>query len=195
VSIILGSRSFGRGKVMSFFSLPFEQIPFEFDEESIPFLGDPAEYVRILSYKKSEVFEGRSDQIILTADTTVYCDGNIYNKPRDREEAESFLLQLQGKWHTVFTGVTVRKNQTVFTEAEETRLLLNPLSLKQIKQFHECFCSLFSAGGYEIEQAGSLIVSKIDGCYYNVLGLPVNLVRKLFLRFGIDLWDFLKKVS
>lgn len=194
-TIFLGSASASRGKIMSFFSLPFTQIPSQFNEESVVFLGDPVEYVKTLSYKKSETLAERfPEEIILTADTTIYRDGRIYNKPKNEKEAQEFLSEFSGKWHSVFTGLTVRRNLAVFTDFAETKLLFNSLSLQQIEKFHACFDSCSSAGGYAIEQSGSLLVSAIEGCYYNVLGLPLNVVRRLLLHFGIDLWDFIKPI-
>ena len=196
VQIILGSQSPRRREILSFFSLPFVQVPSSFDEESVVFEGDPARHAMVLSQKKAEVLSMQfPDDVIVTADTVVFCDGKLYNKPQDEQEATEFLLELGGRWHQVFTGVTVRKGEEVHTDFGETKLLFHKLSSQQIQKFHAHCYFLDKAGGYAIEKSGNLIVSRIEGCYYNVMGLPINVMQKLLGKLGIDLWDFLKSFS
>ena len=193
MKIILGSQSPRRREIMDFFSLPFIQVSSDFDEERVPFQGDPATHAMHLSQKKAETLALRFPQeIILTADSVVFCKGKLYNKPRDEHEAEEFLTIFAGNWQSIHTGVTVRRGSEIHTSCEETRLLFHPLTSDQIKKFHAHCYFLDKAGGYAIEKSGSLIVSRIEGCYYNVLGLPINTVQKLLLKVGIDLWNFLK---
>ena len=194
MQIILGSQSPRRQEILSAFSIPFAQVPSNFDEESVHYQGNPGEHAMFLSQKKSEtLFSEYPDAVILTADTVVFYEGKLFNKPQDENEAFFFLSTLCGHWHSVFTGVTVRRGPLAYTDVEETRLLFNPLTPDQIKQFHAHCYFLDKAGGYAIEKSGNLIVSRLEGCYDNVLGLPINTTRKLLLKVGIDLWDFLKK--
>ena len=196
MKIILGSQSPRRREIMDFFSLPFVQVSSDFDEESIPFNGDPAKHAMLLSQKKSETLSSRfPHEVILTADTVVSCKGKLYNKPRDEHEAAEFLRTFAGAWQEVSTGVTVRRGSEVHTDFEQTKLLFHHLTPEQIKKFHTNCYFLDKAGGYGIEKSANLIVSRIEGCYYNVLGLPTNTVQKLLLKLGIDLWDFLKPLS
>lgn len=196
MKIILGSQSPRRREIMDFFSLPFVQVSSDFDEESVSFEGDPAKHAMLLSQKKAETLALRYPKdVILTADTVVFCKGNLYNKPRDEHEAQEFLTTFAGNWQSINTGVTVRRGLDVHTGFEETRLLFNNLTPDQIKKFHAHCYFLDKAGGYAIEKSGNLIVSRIEGCYYNVLGLPINTVQKLLLKLDIDLWDFLKTLS
>jgi len=191
--IILGSQSPRRREIMGFFSLPFEQVPSHFDEESVAFSGDPAQYATLLSQKKAESLAQKyPTDVIVTADTVVFCNGKVYNKPQDEKEARQFLIDLGGVWHSVFTGVTVRKGTSVHSAAEETKLLFHKLSPEQIKKFHDHCYFLDKAGGYAIEKSGNLIVSQMEGCYYNVMGLPIKTVQKLLLKQNIDLWNYLK---
>lgn len=193
MQIILGSQSQRRCEIMGYFSLPFIQVPSNFDEKSIEYQGDPEAYVTMLSQKKAEVLAAEyCKEIILTADSVVFCEGKIYNKPANEEEAFRYLDELGGRWHSVYTGVTARKGPKVYSANEETRILFHKLSPLQIKKFHRHCYFLDKAGGYAIEKSGNLIVSRLEGCYYNVLGLPINTTRNLLLNVGIDLWDFLK---
>lgn len=196
MKIILGSQSPRRREIMDYFSLPFVQIASDFDEDSIPFEGHPAKHAMLLSQKKAETLAVRYPQeVILTADSVVSCKGKLYNKPRDEHEAAEFLRTFSGQWQEVNTGVTVRRGSEVHSSFEETKLLFHKLTEEQIKKFHSHLYFLDKAGGYAIERSASLIVSRIEGCYYNVMGLPINTVQKLLLKLDIDLWDFLKSFS
>src|SRR5580692_1870698 len=124
MKIILGSQSPRRREILSYFSLPFIQVSSDFDEESIPFGGDPAKHAMLLSQKKAEVISDRFPQdVVLTADSVVYCKGKLYNKPRDEHEAAEFFQDFAGNWQSIYTGVTVRKGPVVHTSFEETKLL------------------------------------------------------------------------
>ncbi len=193
MQIILGSGSPRRGEILRFFSLPFIQVPSAFDEDSVPFAGDPASYVQELSRKKGEsLLSIYPDQPILTADTTVFCEGTIYNKPKSREEAVFFLQNLSGKWHSVFTSLSLFYQGRGETRCEETRILFHPLTFDQIESYLQHINFLDKAGSYAIQQGGGLIVKKIEGCYYNVMGLPLGALRELLLSIHIDLWQHMK---
>ena len=192
--MILGSSSPRRREILNYFSLPFEQIPSDFDEDTVIFGGDPQKYACTLAEKKAEVLAERfPEDWILTADTIVYFKGKLYNKPKDASEAFQFLSELSGNWHQVFTALTIQKGAVRHTAIEETKILFHPLTPQQIRAYHEHCSCLDKAGGYAIQQGGCVIVASIVGCYYNVMGLPVNTLQQVLLKAGIDLWKFLKK--
>lgn len=192
MKIILGSASPRRREILSYFSLPFEQATSHFDEDSIPFTGDPAAFAQEIANQKalalSKLFP---KDTILTADTVVSQGDKVFGKPRDEAEAISFLTQLQGKEHSVFTAVAIMHNGILHQSVEETRVFFNPLTQEQIKSYLSALHYADKAGGYAIQLAGSLIVKRIEGCYYNVMGLPINTVAKLLKNAGIDLWNYL----
>lgn len=191
--LILGSASPRRKEILSFFSLPFEQIPSDFPEETVHFKNDPIAYVKTLSEKKGEsLSQAHPDALILTADTAVFCKGKVYNKPKDKEEAFQFLSELSGNWHDIFTGIALRKGETFYSAVENTRVLFHPLTPKQIKTYHHHFFFADKSGGFAVEGSGNIIVKRIEGCYYNILGLPMNALRELFSQMGVDLWDHIK---
>jgi septum formation protein len=193
MKFILGSQSPRRKEILDYFSLPFDQISSDFDEDAVPYGGDPAAYAKILAKGKAEALKKLyPDAIILCADTVVALDGKSYGKPKDRSEAAQALSELQGKWHSVFTGVVVASPQGLFEGVEETRVLFNAMNESQIDRYLEALHWADKAGGYAIQLAGSLGVRRIDGCYYNVMGLPIHTVSDLLLKVGIDLWDHLK---
>jgi septum formation protein len=129
---------------------------------------------------------------ILTADTIVYRHGKIYGKPTDEADAIATLTELAGKWHSVYTGVVLAHKGALYRGIEETRVLFNALSPKQIQDYHDKLDLYDKAGSYQLQMAGGLIVNKIDGCYYNVIGLPINTVCRLLHNIGIELWDHLQ---
>lgn len=189
MEIVLGSQSPRRAEILRFFSLPFVQIPSGFPEENILFTGDPGKYVETLSQKKAEhLAASYSDRAILTADTTVFCEGTIYNKPQDQEEAVSFLQKLSGRWHSVFTSLSLFYQGTISTRSEETKILFHPLNIDQIHAYLQHVNFLDKAGSYAIQQSGSLVVKKMEGCYYNAMGLSINCLQELLMSIGIDLW-------
>lgn len=191
--VILGSKSPRRKEIMEYFNLPFEQMSPPFIEEAIPFKGDPFSYVQTLSEGKAQSLQRLYPHaIIVTADTIVYKKGRVYNKPQNLEEAVQFLTELSGQWHSVFTGVTLVKKTVSHYRVEETRVLFNPLTLEHIRSYLSKISWSDKAGGYAIQLGAGLVVNRIEGCYYNVMGLPVNCIRELFFVIGIDLWSYLK---
>ncbi len=190
--LILGSQSPRRKEILNFFSLPFIQISSGFDEEKILFEGNPAQYAETLSLEKAKLLHLRfPGDLVVTADTVVFFDNEIFNKPENEAAAFLMLRKLSGYWHQVFTAITVHSPTRVLTRSEGTKILFNSLSDEQILLYHRHCPCLDKAGGYAIQGQGSLLVSKIEGCYYNVMGLPVNLLREVLYPFGIDLWRHL----
>jgi septum formation protein len=108
------------------------------------------------------------------------------------EEASAMLSELSGKVHEVHTGVCVMKNKELFTDGAVTTVEFHELTQDQIHTYHRHFGPLDKAGSYAIQKGGSLIVKRIEGCYYNIMGLPLQPVYRLLLKVKINLWDFLK---
>lgn len=190
--LILGSQSPRRKEILNYFSIPFTQMASNFDEESIPFKGDPYEFVKALSNGKSAALAPLyPSEIILTADTVVYKAGKVYGKPVDENELYSFLKDLEGQWHTVFTSLTLRKGAEVHQQTEETRVLFNHFTDKQIELYRTKLHWQDKAGGYMVQSAGSIMIRRIEGCYFNTMGLPINSLHDLLLKVGIDLWSYL----
>lgn len=191
--IILGSQSPRRKEILSFFGVPFIQESPNFDEESIIYRRDPIKYVRAVAEGKAHALQNHyPNDIILTADTIVYRSGKVYNKPKNEQEAFDMLSELVGKWHSVFTGMAILQGGTLRSEWEETRVLFNPMTEDEIRQYNRKIHWADKAGGYAIQMAGGLIVKKIDGCYYNAMGLPINTIHSLLKQSGIELWDYVQ---
>lgn len=192
--LLLGSQSPRRQEILSFFSLPFQAVSSNFDEDSIPFSGNAIQYVKQLSECKADALaKSYENTPILTADTIVYKDGKVYGKPKCEQESKQTLKELSGQWHSVYTGICLASQGHKHFKVEETRVLFNPLTEDLISKYHNSLHLYDKAGSYQIQTAGGIIVRKIDGCYYNVLGLPINAVRQVLHEIGIELWDYIKK--
>ncbi|MBM3208409.1 MAG: septum formation protein Maf [Chlamydiae bacterium] len=191
--MILGSQSPRRKEILNFFTIPFSQVPSNFDEDLVEFMGDADAYAKELSESKAKsLVDQFPREVIITADTVVFHAGKIFNKPKDKTQAYSFLSELSGQWHEVLTAVCVSLGDICYTKTESTKILFNDVSERQIEQYLSHFAYSDKAGGYAIQQGGGIIVSKIEGCYYNVMGLPINTLAELLKKFNIDLWNHLK---
>lgn len=192
--LILASTSPRREEILNFFSIPYKLASPSFDENSIPFDGDPKKYVIELSKGKAQSLkEQYPDNIILGADTIVYFDQKILGKPLDHDDAFEILKKLQGKSHKVFTGITLISGDQIVSDYDETEILFKDCTDAEIEKYIQAISCLDKAGAYAIQMAGNIMVEKLDGCFYNTVGLPINALERALKIFGINLWDYLKK--
>jgi septum formation protein len=190
--LILGSRSPRRCEILRYFSIPFEQVSSHFAEELVPFEGDPIAYVSTLSKGKGiSLVAHYPKAVIVTADTVVFKDGKIFNKPANREDNLTMLQELNGSWHSVFTAVTAMKESDQITSYQETRVQFHHLTDHELNLYVRAFPGEDKAGGYGIQMGGNMIVRRIEGCFYNVMGLPMSALQDVLNKVGIDLWHYL----
>ncbi|WP_213357924.1 Maf family nucleotide pyrophosphatase [Chlamydiifrater phoenicopteri] len=191
--IILASTSPRRKELLANFSLPFAQMDSCFDESLVSFQGDPEIYATTLALKKGLCLQKKildQDAIIISADTVVFFDNTIFNKPKDLEEALSMLRRLNGNTHKVISGISVIQGEHTVTTAEQTLITFNNVSDKTLQKYVATQSVLDKCGAYSIRHCGNLLVKEIQGSYPNVLGLPIAALQEVLLNFGIDLWDF-----
>lgn len=192
--IILGSQSPRRKEIFNYFSLPFRVEHSEFEEMDIIYRGEPTAYAEEIALGKFNALKAQfPSSIIITADTVVYQDGKVFGKPQSKEDGKQTLSSLSGKWHTVYTSLAVGQGNSFFTGTEQTRIEFVAMSQEQIRKYQKELHCWDKAGGYAIQKAGSLAVRRIEGCYYNAMGLPIHTLRELLLNMDIDLWDYLKE--
>lgn len=175
--IILASKSPRRKELLSLITTDFEIKSADVDE-TLPYEMSPQKSVEYLSRIKAQPFANGEDTII-GADTVVCIDNMILGKPKNREDAFRMLRLLSGRYHSVFTGVTVIRGDEAETFSAETRVKFFELSDDEINDYidtSECFDK---AGAYGIQGKGSLLVERIEGDYFNVVGLPINLLSRL----------------
>ena len=187
--LILGSNSKRRQEILSYFSIPFKVAVSGFDEDAVSFQGFAPDYVQMIAAGKAAALAKLYPKnVILTADTTVLLEGHILNKPLCLDEARSMLQRMSGKKHEVHTGVCVRVGNAVHESSECTRVEFNHLDENQIEAYIKHVDVLDKAGSYGIQGSGSLLVKGIEGCFYNVMGLPINTTHRLLQKAGIHLW-------
>ena len=148
-------------------------------------LTDPEELTKELAKRKGQaVAELLSDKldgetVIISADTVVCCDGEILGKPRDRSDAERMIRMLSGKAHTVTSGVALIYNGKTYSAAATTKVFFDELDENFINDYINSDEPYDKAGSYAIQGKAAPVISKIDGCYFNVVGLPVNCLCRL----------------
>lgn len=174
--LILASKSPRRKELLSLITEDFVVKTTNVDE-SLPNNIEPAKAVEYLSRLKAKPFDNGTDTVI-GADTVVAVDGIILGKPKDRDDAYNMLKLLSGKYHSVFTGVTVISPQKTITFFVETKVKFFELTDTEINAYIDTSEPFDKAGGYGIQGKGSLFVERIEGDYFNVVGLPVSALNK-----------------
>ena len=181
LEIILGSQSPRRRELMAGVDLPFTAITIDADEHYPAELqgGDIPYYI---SRAKAHAYASRlkEDQILITADTIVWLDGQMLGKPHDEAEAYSMLRALSGKTHQVFTAVTfVQKGKAMETVVDKTDVTFAELTDEEIRHYIQKYRPFDKAGAYGVQEwIGYIACTEMRGSYFNVMGFPVHLVYK-----------------
>jgi len=191
MALILASASLRRSELLLNAGFAFTVEPAHVPEELLP-SEPPLDYAKRLAKDKAHaVFARRPDSVVLGADTIVVADEHPLEKPRDRADAARMLRLLSGRAHQVITGVCVIAPGFELTDAEITEVRFSPLSHTEISAYIETGEPMDKAGAYAIQGRASRWVEWINGCYFNVVGLPVPLVyriiRRLQQKTGIEL--------
>jgi septum formation protein len=174
-NILLASQSPRRKQLLEMIDIKPTIIQVDVEEvypESIELEMVP-EYLSIL--KGSSINELDDNECLITADTVVIFENEILGKPKNYEEAFSMLKKLSGNKHQVITGVTLKSNQSIKSFSESTWVTFQSLSESEISYYLENYAPYDKAGSYGIQEwIGGIAIKKIEGCFYNVMGLPVS---------------------
>lgn len=187
--IVLASSSPRRQELLSKVGLDFEVIPAEFDESAVS--GSPDQVVKALALEKAREVarkvEHSRDALVIGADTVVYIDGKILGKPADDREAALMLGMISGRTHIVYTGIAVIDTVTgkTLVESEESRVHIRDLEPSEIDAYVRTGEPGDKAGAYAVQGRGSVIVDRIEGCYFNVVGLPMSRLALMLKEFGV----------
>ena len=188
MDIILASQSPRRKELMGQIGLKFKVVVSHVDEhvEGNP---SPAEMVEELSLRKARAVARQvdDDDLVIAADTVVALEGTVLGKPEDERDAFSMLSALSGNRHYVSTGVTVIRGGQAVTQHEVTTVTFRELEPDEISSYIATGEPMDKAGAYGIQGLGALLVSGIDGDYFNVMGLPVYRLGRILAGFGLDL--------
>ncbi len=178
--LILASRSPRRCELLKLAGLEFKSVPSE-GEEILPKGTSPQDAVVLLARQKAkEVAEKFPDDTVLGADTVVAANGRILGKPKDSADAYDMLRMLSGKIHSVYTGVCIKRGEKESSFFQKTDVEFYPLTDDEIYEYIATGEPMDKAGAYGIQEKGFFMVKRINGDYYNVVGLPVaETVRRL----------------
>lgn len=181
--VVLASASPRRRDLLTLIGIPHEVRPADVDESVLP--GEsPAAYVERLARDKATAL-GDHDAVCIGSDTTVVIDGEILAKPESEADAARMLRQLSGRAHVVLTGVAVAWRERVESAVEEVGVAFRALSDDDIARYVATREPMDKAGAYGIQGFGATIVTRVDGDYFAVMGLPVNRMARLFERLGL----------
>jgi len=175
--IILASQSPRRHYLLKEIGLEFEIKLKEFVDESYPENLVKEKIPLFIAQKKASVFDGdlEEDEIVITADTIVWLDNKVLQKPVDQEDAISILNQLSGKCHQVYTGVCFKSKHKEFSFTACTDVFFKKLTYAEIDYYINNFQPMDKAGAYGIQEwIGYIGVEKINGSFFNVMGLPIQ---------------------
>ena len=158
-------------------------------EETFPEGLTPPQVVAYISREKSDAVPSAPEEIVITADTMVFLDDQRLGKPVDESDALRMLTALQGRRHTVCTGVTVRQGEKRLTESESTDVYFRPAPREELLAYIKTGEPMDKAGAYGIQGRGALLVERINGDFFNVMGLPVLRLSRMLAQFGVTLLD------
>ncbi len=185
--IVLASASPRRQELLQRMGITDFDIRVPETEEYYPEGLSPRQIVEYISQEKADaaVRLCTSDEIVITADTMVFLDDQRLGKPLDEADALRMLTALQGRRHTVCTGVTVRQGDRAITESEETEVIFRPASECELLAYIATGEPMDKAGAYGIQGKGSLLVEGIRGDFFNVMGLPLLRLSRILQQFGV----------
>ncbi|NBD25909.1 Maf family protein [Paenibacillus glycinis] len=192
--LVLASSSPRRRELVASLGLSLPVLILSSDtDETTPPHWTPPQIVERLGLRKARASaellspEDASASLIIGADTIVVLDGEALGKPRDRADAVGMLSRLQGRRHEVFTGIACFEPRTgrQLTAHRRTEVVMKPLDSGTIERYVESGEPMDKAGSYGIQGRGAVLVDRIDGCYFNVVGLPLSLLSDMLSEFGI----------
>jgi septum formation protein len=184
-SIILASQSPRRQQLLRELGLKFEIVIKEY-EESYPDGLNGEEIAKHVAFEKGASFIGKitENEIVIAADTIVWCNNKVLGKPVDYKDAVAILREISGNTHEVITGVSIRSAIKVVTFSESTKVTFDNFSEDETEYYIKNFEPFDKAGAYGIQEwIGIIACSHIDGSYFNVVGLPVQRLYKELQNF------------
>ena len=172
MNVILASQSPRRKELMGLYHIPFIIRIADIDEQMDPDLP-PAQEVARVSRLKAEAVPRNPEDVVIAADTIVVCDGETLGKPRDEADAYRMLRLLSDRDHQVMTGLTVLQGERCVVHTEVSHIHFKPLSDEEIFAYIRTGEPMDKAGAYGIQGGAALFAERLEGDYYNVMGLPV----------------------
>jgi len=185
--LILASQSPRRKELLSLIVEEFKVVEGTFDESTVPNTLPPSQHVVYSAgMKASSVASIHPDAVVIGADTIVVLDDTIMGKPTDTDHARSMLASLSGRTHQVYTGLALIADGVKISAFECTDVVFTTLSHQMIDRYVSSGEPLDKAGAYGIQGIGCALIEKVNGCYFNVVGLPVHRLARLLAHFRVD---------
>lgn len=187
-TIILASASPRRSELLKAIGLPFQVVPSLVEEVEAGGRPGPEVALARAAQKAAKVAAQYPERLVLGCDTVVSLDGMIMDKPADEREAAEMLRTLSGRTHLVSTGLVLQHltGGRTLRQVVTTRVTFRTLSDEEIRGYLATGEPYDKAGGYGIQGKGSLLVERIEGCYFNVVGLPLARLGEMLKSFGVD---------
>ena len=186
MKIVLGSKSPRRKEILSLVCDDFEIRVSDADESYSTDTPLP-EVPKILAERKAMAIEMAEDEIVIGSDTVVLIDNELLGKPKTRENAIRLLKKMSGKAHLVVSGICIRSKDKVYSEAVTSTVYMRELTDREIEKYGDVWKPLDKAGAYGIQEMAGSFVSRIEGDFYNIVGLPLcRLVEILKDEFNIE---------
>ena len=179
--LVLASQSPRRSEILRQAGIPFVVRAVAVDETPLESEG-PDDYVRRLAEWKARAVEAAPGETILAADTTVVIEGEMLGKPGDAEDARRMLRLLSGRRHEVMTGICLKRGSDIVVDRAVTEVWFAAMSEAEIAEYVASGEPMDKAGAYAIQGLASKYIQKIEGCYFNVVGLPVAMVYRYMRR-------------
>lgn len=186
MELLLASKSPRRRQLLSELQLPLTFVDIDIDEH-LPHPVAPAQTAEAIARLKAEAFQQplASGQVLVTADTMVVLNEQVLGKPHHRQEALDMLRALSGRTHQVYTGVCLRSSTRRHSFTECTQVVFRPLDEHDISFYIDHYQPYDKAGAYGIQEwIGMVGIERIEGCYYNVMGLPLARLYKELQRLA-----------
>jgi len=191
MDVVLASASPRRQELLKRLVSDFMIIESDFDENSVKFSGSCPDYVMESSLGKAMNVAGRLTRpsLVVGCDTIVSFENKVLGKPSDYNEAFSMLRMLSGRVHQVYSGITLinTENHVVKKDFVVTGVMFSVIDDGEIRRYIESGEPMDKAGAYGIQGFGGVFVEEIHGCYYNVVGLPLNKLHKMIKGMGVNL--------
>ena len=185
MQIILASQSPRRRALLELMGLDFSVRAADIDETMDP-SADPVHEVARVSRAKAMAVDALPEDVVIAADTIVVLERTILGKPGTPARAAEMLRLLSGRDHQVMTGYTIRRGDAVLTDTEVSHIFFRPLTEAEIDAYVETGEPLDKAGAYGIQGKAALFVSRLEGDYYNVMGLPVCALTQRLRTLGVQ---------
>ncbi|MBR2743084.1 MAG: septum formation inhibitor Maf [Clostridia bacterium] len=186
MKLILASASPRRKAIFTDLGLDFEIVPSNADENTSE--REPSRAVMALSRQKAENVFSRTGKTVVSADTIVVLDGQIMGKPKDEADARRMLRALSGRAHEVYTGICVKNAEKTVSRACRTTVRFRELSDTEIERYVRTGEPLDKAGAYGISGLGALLISGVEGDFWNVVGFPIATFGEVMREeFGMEI--------